>query len=142
MIGVVLAEAIRDAITGEVPALLHKLSISGVHTVNAREAIDLFIVLAHTHQVQQFFGARPLLMMTFVCEAIANALWHQLYNDDRKRMVVQATDDHSADTVLRLMRAYNLTDEDVEPFRERAVSLDPADDDDPLFIPEEWLTDE
>jgi hypothetical protein len=81
-------------------------------------------------------------MMTFVCEAIANALWHQLYNDDRKRMVVQATDDHSADTVLRLMRAYNLTDEDVEPFRERAVSLDPADDDDPLFIPEEWLTDE
>jgi hypothetical protein len=137
-IGVVLAEAVRDAITGEVPELLHKLSISGVHRVNAREAIDLFIVLAHTHQVQQFFGARPLLMMTFICEAIANALWHELYNDERRRMVVQATDDHSADTVLRLMRAYNLTDEDVEPYRERAIGAETVDDD-PLFIPEEWL---
>jgi hypothetical protein len=95
-------------------------------------------VLAHTHQVQQFFGARPLLMMTFICEAIANALWHELYNDERRRMVVQATDDHSADTVLRLMRAYNLTDEDVEPYRERAIGAETVDDD-PLFIPEEWL---
>jgi hypothetical protein len=132
-IGVVLAEAIRDAISGEVPELLHKLSISGDHVVQAREAIDLFVVLAHTHQVQQFFGMRPNLMMTFVCESIANALWHQLYDEDRRRNLVQATDEHSADTLLRVMNAYKLTDEDVAPYRSQAEDV-------PMFIPDEWLT--